>query len=396
MSARRTRKSRRRAKITNLFAYLLVALLLILAGRFVYNWFSFGRGHRAFLQGDCFTANSYFERVISGWRVGDLGSYAAMAKFEMGECEVLLEAINLERGGKYAEALQGYLEYLESHPESGLSTAIRNRSIALFAQADSYDLVNEAICTHTTALLEQRLVPQREHNLPVLYLACAHFYSQAEEVQQAYAAYVTFLNEYPEHESGREAEAGLVENPLACEKPELLRDSALGARPDFIPKLYYTCGLNYESAGDLANAIPMFLAFLREYPEHRFADQIMTALARTTVAQTTASQYELLLEPERRRSTTSDTSKVTIMNGSQYPVRITFHGTEARVAELEACPDCTRAASCPAGSPVGEFRLQPGEYQVVIQANSQDEPRNWLGTWILENKSEYVVCFKGR
>jgi len=380
----------------NLLAYLFVAILIVLTGRFLYDWFNFGRGHKAFLAGDCFSANRYFDRAISGWRVGDIGSYKAMAEFEMHECETMLEVINLERNGQYSQALQGYLEFLENHPESGLNEAIRNRSTALFAQADPYDLVNEVICTHTTALLEQRLVPQREQYLPELYLSCGHFYTQAKETQQAYAAYVTFLNEYPEHESGSEAEAGLVENPLACEKPDLLRDSPLGKRPDFIPKLYYTCGFNYETTRDFTSAIPMFLRFLREYPEHRFADQITAALARTMVAQATSAQSEILPQPERSRGGGNETAEVSIRNGSPYPLLITFYGIEARVVDLEACEDCLEAASCVKSSPVTEIRLYPGEFQVVIQVNTPDEYQNWLGTWTLETKSNYAVCFMGR
>src|SRR3990172_2937007 len=396
MSARRYRKSRRRVNIANLFAYLLAALLALQTARFVYDWFSFGRGHQAFLQGDCFTANRYFERVISGWRLADIGGYATMAEIAMAECQVFQEAINWERSGKYSQALQGYLEFLESHPESGLSEAIRGRSTALFAQAGPYELVNEAICTHLPALLEQRLVPQRELNLPELYLSCAHFYVQNQEVQQAYAAYVIFLSEYPEHESGREAEAGLVSNPLACQKPELLRDSPLGARPDFIPRLYYTCGLNYESAGELASAIRMFVSFLGEFPEHRFTDQMMTALARTMVAQAASLQPVTLPQPMRRSSAPGDYAAVTILNGSPYPLRIAFYGLEGSVAELEACPSCRASFSCPTSSPAAEFRLQPGDYQVVIQTDPQGEPLNWSGVWTLENKSAYVICFTGR
>jgi len=396
MCARRYRKSRRRVNIANLFTYLLLAILGLLAARFIYDWFSFGRGHRAFLQGDCFTASRYFERVTSGWRLSDFGSYAAIAEIEMAECQVFLQAINLERSGKYSQALQGYLEFLENYPESGLSEAIRGRSTALFAQADPYDLVNEVVCTRTPALLEQRLIPQRELNLPELYISCAHFYDQNQQVQQAYAAYVTYLSEYPEHESGRDAEAGLVGNPLACEKPELLRDSPLGGRPDFIPKLYYTCGLNYESAGDLAGAISMFVAFLGEYPEHRFADQMMTALARTMVTQAAALQSVTLPQPTPRRSHFGDYAGVTLLNGSPYLLRIAFYGLVGRVAELEACPSCKASFSCPTSSPAAELQLQPGDYQVVIQANPQEEPLIWSGAWNLGNKSAYVICFTGR
>lgn len=396
MSARHRRKSSVRAKITNLMIYLLVAVLALLAGRFLYDWFNFGRGHRAYVAGDCFSANRYYKRVISGWRVVEIGNYNAMAEFEMSECEALLETINLERNGQFSQALQEYLEYLESHPESELNEAIRQRSSALFAQADPTGLVNEMICTHTNALLEQQLVPQRQSNLPELHLACAHFYAQEGQVHQAYAAYVTFLTEYPEHESGHEAENGLVENALACQKPELLRDSALRERPDFLPKLYYTCGLNFESAGELDSAIPMFLRFLREYPEHRFKDQIATALARSIVAQTASGEYDQLPELQGRRSTGSEASKVSILNGSAFPLLIAIHGTEAGVVELKACPECSAAVSCPASSPAAEFSLRAGEYQAVIQASQEESPAYWLGSWYLEAESAYSLCFTGR
>lgn len=396
MGIRRSRKPRRRVNFANLFAYLLVGILVLLAGSFLYDWYSFGRGHQAFLKGDCLSANRYFGRVVSGIQAGDPGNYAAMAKVEIAECQVYLGAIDLERKGQYSQALQAYLEFLESHPESGLSEAIRTRSTALFTLADPYDLVNELICTRTAALLEQRLVPQRELNLPELYLSCAHFYDQAQEEEKAYAAYVTFLSEYPDHKSGRDAEAGLLGNPLTCQKPELLSGSPLAVRPDFIPKVYYTCGLNFESAGDLDRAIPMFATFLNAFPEHRFAEQMMTALARATVAQTEAGVHETLAQPLRQGSAPANLAEVTILNGSPYPLRIAFYGPEARVAELEACTVCSQTANCPTGSPVGIFRLKPGNYQLVIQTNPQDAPMNWLGTWTLENTSKYIVCFRAR
>lgn len=396
MAARRPRKSRARAKIANAFAYLLAAILLLLAAYLGYNWFSFNRGHQAFLQGDCLSAGRYFERVISSWRWLDIGHFRVMAEVETAECRFLLEAIDLERSGKYGQALQRYLEFLESHPESGLSAAIQQRSTALFAQADPYDLVNEVICTSTANLLEKRLIPQRELNLPQMYLSCAHFYDQAQQEQKAYAAYVTFLTEYPDHKSGLDAEAGLLDNPLACQKPELLSDSSLGERPDFIPKLFYTCGLNFESEGNLSSAIPMFAAFLRAYPEHRFAEQMVTALARSTVALVQETSYMALPQPLGSSAALSGLGEVTIQNGSPDPLRVVFYGPQAQVIELEACPDCPASGKCSSNAPTGRFRLPAGDYQVVVQANPDENPTNWLGLWAVQSNRSYSVCIPGR
>lgn len=398
MPVSKRRITRRKITLQSVVSYMLLAIFGLVIVYGLFKWISFNRGHRAFLDGNCNEAIRIFKRVIPGPRFLDPARFSVLAQIERDECLIYQQALDLQRIGNYRDALVAYLDFLESHPESGLTEAIRTHTTALFTEAEPLNLANEIICRNTPFLLEKRLIPQREINLPWFNLGCAHFYDYSNQTEQAYSAYVTFLKEYPEHEGSHDAEIGLINNPLSCQKPNLFRDSPIADRTDFMPKLFYTCGLDFESTSELDDAIQMFSTFLEEYPDHRFAGQMEEALARTLVAKAESWEAEQLPPPSISGRATAGDVTVLILNNSPFEVRIAFNGSQALVDDLDVCKNCqtykvSAPVSCSSQNPAKQFKLPPGNYKVAIEVMTQEGKSYWLGIWELQEGKAYRSCF---
>jgi hypothetical protein len=116
------------------------------------------------------------------------------------------------------------------------------------------------------------------------------------------------------------------------------------------------------------------------------------------VADAKASGAGEIAAPERSGSTDSASTLVVIQNDSPERLRLVFSGPEARIEELETCGACARyslvgPAFCPEKGPIGRYTLQPGEYEVLVEAISDEGVTPFTGTWPLGEGGEYYTCF---
>lgn len=379
---------------------LLLVMVIIgySAVRNLLDWNSYNKGHKAYLQADCTLAIRHFDRVINGWRLADMGKFAARARQQKAECVPFQAAVDRQQAGELRVALLAYLGFMDQYKNSLLANAARDRVRSMFASTDASTLASQETCGMTEALLAQNLIPQPGVYLPPLYLACGQVYDAAEHWQSSSDLYKAILIEYPGHSVAVEAEKLLINNPLSCQESELIRNSILAQRSDFMPSLYMHCGQEYEKNADWANAIAVYENLLVEYPTHALAPEAEVGLARSIVTQSQANSAGEIPAPERSGTTGSQFTEVVIQNDSPERLRIVFRGPVSRVVELEACPACMTytgdgPAFCPEQGPVGRYTLDPGQYDVVVEASSGSGVTPWTGNWDLISGDQYYSCF---
>jgi tetratricopeptide (TPR) repeat protein len=382
-----------------LIALIVIAVIGYSAVRYFIDQNNYNTGHQAYQQADCSAAISHFDSVINGRRIVNIGRYPALAQQEKSECLPYQAAIDKQQAGEINAALVAYADFVSAQGSSVLAEAARKQVASLFEQAQPSALASQETCDKLDTLLEKNLIPRRDENLPPFYLACGQVYDTANNRQDSFAMYESFLSEYPNYSPSYEAENGLVDNPVACEEAGSLQHNyVISNRPNFMLMLYNDCGLAYEADRDWEKAIAMYESFLAYYPNDDFASVIEQYLARSIVAQAKASGAGEIPAPERSGSTGSGFSEVVIQNDSPERLRIVFSGPESRVEELSACNSCTKytnvgPADCPEKGPVGRYKLSPGQYDVVVESISYNGITPWSGNWHLTGGGEYSSCF---
>ena len=379
--------------------FFLILVTVYSTARYFIDKSNYSKAHQAYQQADCAVAISHFDKVINGWRLFDIGGYPALAQQEKAECVPFQAAVDKQQVGDFSMALVAYTDFVTDYSGSVLAKASRNRSKSLFEQAKPSALASLESCERLDSLLEKELIPQRDVNLPLFYLACGQVYDTANNQQDSFAMYESLLTEYPSHSLAGQAEESLLANPVACEEADSLKkNSTIANRTDFIPTLYYSCGQAYEDDGDWGNAVTMYENFLADYPSHSLASDAEAALARSIVAQAKAGGAGEIPAPESSGSTGSKLTEVIIQNDSPERLRIVFSGPESHVEELGACSSCTNYTGigplyCPEKGPIGRYALQPGQYDVVVESINDSGTTPWTGKWDLVSGDEYYNCF---
>jgi tetratricopeptide (TPR) repeat protein len=379
--------------------FLLIIATLYSTVRYLVDRSNYSRAHQAYQQAECETAISYFNKVINGWRLVDIGGYPALAQKEKAECIPFQAAVDKQQDGNFSAALVAYADFVGTYDDSPLTQAARKKSTTLFEEVKPSALASNETCEKLDALLVRELIPQLDQNLPPFYLACGRVYETANKQQDSFAMYEAFLTEYPNHSLAEEAEMLLLANPLACEKNESLKENDIIAdRTDFMPRLYYGCGQAYKDEGAWDNAITIYENFLSEFPNHSLAPDVEEALAQSIVMQAKAAGAGEIPAPQSSGSTDSGITLVIIRNDSPEQLRIVFSGPESQVEELDSCSSCTHYTGtgplyCPEQGPIGRYTLKPGQYDVVVEAISDSGTTPWTGTWDLLDGDEYYNCF---
>ena len=267
----------------------------------------------------------------------------------------------------------------------------------LAGEAETSLMANPLACKESDSL-KNSVIAERNEFMPSLYYKCGQTYDSANNQQGSFDMYKKLLTEYPNALLAEQAEASLMASPLACEKFDLLKNSVIAERSDFMPSLYYQCGQVYEGKGNWDQAISMYETFLANYPDHVHATDAEAGLARSIVSKSQATSAGEIPAPERSGSTGSEVTEVVIQNDSPEHMRIVFSGPESRVEELEPCTSCTTYSGegplyCPELGPVGRYSLPPGAYDIVVESISDTGTTPWTGNWSLVTGDEYYSCF---
>ena len=88
---------------------------------------------------------------------------------------------------------------------------------------------------------------------------------------------------------------------------------------------------------------------------------------------------------------------IEIHNGSAEGLTLVLRGPEVRVEELGPCSECPEMTGepvgCPDDAPVGRYVLEPGTYDVVVNAGSGARVAPYRGSWQLDHGQGYANCF---
>jgi hypothetical protein len=162
--------------------------------------------------------------------------------------------------------------------------------------------------------------------------------------------------------------------------------------------LLFSCGQAYEAAEAHADAVAVYSRFRADYPDHDLAADVEVALARATLADTENAPD--LPAPEKGPGTgTAGIATFIIQNDSPDPLSMVFSGPDVRVEDLEACADCKKLSGAlyecrdPDQSPVAEYKVAPGVYEVVVKSGRGSDVVPFRGTWTLEDGEVYDSCF---
>lgn len=316
----------------------LVILLAILAPVFGLSWLTmryffirdrYTQGERAYQAAECDRAIAEYEEIIDNPLPLDLGNYQVKAREKQTECGAFQAAINRQQAGDFEAALLSYDDFLAQYPASALAAPIREQTQNLFTQNPLPALAQPQVCNRLDPLQQHQLIPQAETTLP---------------------------------------------------------------------SLYYACGQTYAAASKHGQAIQMYEQFLDRYSQHELTAEVKSAWAKSMVAEAKAQGAGSIARPGRSGSTGDGSTVVEIRNDSPEKVRMVFSGPEPRFEELAPCTDCQKFVgnspnACPNKGPVGTYKLQPGEYEVVVKSISDRAVRPFTGSWSLGSNAKYSSCF---
>lgn len=292
-----------------------------------------------------------------------------------------------QKAGAGNQAVKMYQQMLVDFPDQ-----------ARAKEAETALLSFPAACEQTVMLANEPAIVARRDFLPRYYFSCGKIFDKNKSNAKAFDMYKRLLIEYPAHSLAAEAEAAVLANPMACSSAETLqREAAVSGRAGFMPQLFYNCGASYEKDKSFSQAVVMYEAFIKYYPDHSLAEAVNTALARALVNAARAAGAGEIAPPQKSGSTGSGETLVVIQNDSPERLRIVFSGPESMIMELAACSSCTtwsiRPFSCPEEGPIGRYSLPAGEYDVLVESISDSGVTPFTGDWELVGGDEYYSCF---
>jgi uncharacterized membrane protein YhaH (DUF805 family)/tetratricopeptide (TPR) repeat protein len=266
------------------------------------------------------------------------------------------------------------------------------------SEAEIALLTFPAACEQTVLLANEPAIVARGDFLARYYFSCGQRFEKNNAGSKALDLYRRLLIEYPAHTLAKQAEQALIANSAACGSVESFQnETALADRAELLPRLYYRCGQDYDKKKSYSQAVAMYEAFVKNYPDHSLAGAVNTALARALVNAARAAGAGEISPPQRSGSTGSGETRVVIQNDSPQSLRIVFSGPKSMIVELAACSSCTtymiQPFSCPEKGPIGRYNLPAGKYDVLVESISDSGVTPYTGDWTLVGGDEYYSCF---
>jgi tetratricopeptide (TPR) repeat protein len=292
---------------------------------------NYNAGHAAYTTGDCATAMEPLTKAANGDPGTRDSDVARSAQADLDECQALTDADTLAQGSP-ADGALAYSDFVVQYDQSPLKDQALTKGQALLTAGPPEELATPDLCVAMDDLVTQQIITTPD---------------------------------------------------------------------EIVPPLLYACGQAYEQEGALSEAVAAYDRFRQEYPEHSLASDVQNAFVRATIAEAEALGAGGLPPPQSTGEGSGDPSAlvtVIIRNDSPERLSMVFSGPETRVEELEPCADCEEFTGdgpdeCPGQGPVGEYKLAPGSYQVVVKASSDGAVTPFSGTWELEGGDEYTSCF---
>ena len=300
---------------------------------------------------------------------------------------VLLAEVS--NGRKLSQAEQAYKSASCEQAIAGYDHILSNRLFAEGSDRKARVAAHKAECEHYLSL-----VATGDTNPVASAIAHAHDIT-ARYPNSSLGA--TLQSKASQQFSRTELEQ-VVTLPLCERVPTLLSQNWLPRLYATGPQLLYLCGQTALSQQQYAYAADSFQTFLSNYPKHELIPAVETGYAEAAIEQAKAAGSGELPPPNPAGYTQTGDTVIAIANDSPDSLRIIFSGPEPRFEELPPCEDCERydsalAGSCSESSPYEVYRLQPGDYQVLVRSVSDRQVTPFTGEWTLTAGVGYSSCF---
>lgn len=386
-----------------LFVLLIVSVIGVYLIDFRYDYDQYIIGYKAYATSNCMTALSYFDRLsdnrLLGWHVGLTNKFETMARTEANHCEALAKAEQMQILGNYGDALLQLVSISPKKVPPFIYDTAQKR-----LQNLSHTIQPEALATLKTCQQSEQLNLKQffsdDHNLLAsFYLACSDIFVTQKMEFAAFNLLVQILTDFPEFAGVAQVEKALLASSATCDQSStLMKKERIKERNEFMGELYVSCGQHYEKQKDYKNAIRIYEEFTQNYETHQKLSDINTVLAQSLFNYALSLGAPEIPAPSRSGTTNRGKTVVIIRNDSPESMRISFSGPESRIEELDACKSCTtfslfKPDACPDQGPYDTYTLKPGTYNVVVESTSGQYVTPFIGTWELENGSEYSHCF---
>lgn len=290
----------------------------------------------------------------------------------------------------------------QSHYNSGLQ-AYEQGNCPL-AQSELNTFLQNFASDETNNRVVQAKAVNSECNL----LTSISTQQQSGKQAEAFTTSIKFAQRYPNSSLMtllRQKMAGLLANNkvAALVQSESCHNYALIEDRDLIPDanqpdLYLACGQVLTKSGKYATAIEFYEKFLDRFPNHALAKDIKQDYAQALYADVEAKGAGTIPPPPQRGSTGNGSTVVEIRNDAPEKMRIVFGGPTPRVEELEPCTSCQThigepPKSCPNQGPLGRYRVDPGQYRIIVKSVGNSYVTPYTGNWSLTANAIYSHCF---
>jgi hypothetical protein len=176
------------------------------------------KGHPAYQQFDCVEAIKYYEKALTTLTFFDYGDTRSLAGPEKLECIAFLDGVDKEKAKDISGALFAYNSFFNAYPASPLVEIAHNNLESIYEENDPGNFVVEEVCRQIDQLLDNEVIPQRDMNLPLVYIACGQLYEKSELYFFATDYYERFLKGYPNHPLVTEVKSALFRSIVANAK----------------------------------------------------------------------------------------------------------------------------------------------------------------------------------
>ncbi|WP_157862257.1 tetratricopeptide repeat protein [Wenjunlia vitaminophila] len=167
----------------------------------------------------------------------------------------------------------------------------------------------------------------------------------------------------------------------------------------------YRCGLEHYRKDEYEEARTTLNRLVDDYPKGGTAERAADLLVDVDIAEARSGDTDSLTGPSPWTGAPAGTVTVELINESPESMQILYSGPETGRATVEACQECTShntdlveidgyEESCGTQDrPSITLKLEPGAYDVVIRAPSDDTVPPLSGTWHLASGTGYSDCY---
>jgi len=191
----------------------LFSVLCAIAGSWIshrYLWLRhhFTTAEEAYQAAQCQEAIANYQAVLNQGLIIDFHDWQLQAQVKQGECRDFQQLSSAPN----STTLLAYTDFVSRYPDSALVPFVREQNETLWQEADLANLAPIELCDRVNELETNRLIAQRDTNLPLFYKACGQSYTAAAQHSEAAAIYQRFLDNYNQHEKAEAVKAAWAES----------------------------------------------------------------------------------------------------------------------------------------------------------------------------------------